>query len=315
VIEHPRAHYWLEARSWEETRQAQFPVHVATPRLRSAWPRLPGLAADQRKLLLDARRAGIGLRSSLAFLLWLDTASCFGVQALEETDTASEVLGRHLPTPSAEAATRPGAVTAVVIAKNEEDALPGALRSVAGLVDELLVVDDESTDGTAEIAREIGARVITRKLGASFADQRNAGVEAARTDWILAIDADERLEPELGPVLRQLISWPGADSVFVPVLNLITERGTAPVHWPDIKVRLFRQNLRYHGDVHERVDGWRRPMFGPLSGPYFRHEKTLLGQHRSTLLYHSIDPSPYSSEEIASVREEIADLEGPPPPG
>jgi Glycosyl transferase family 2 len=311
VIEHPRAHYWVHARSWDETRQARFPVHVATPRLRSAWPRLPRLAAGGRQLLLDARRAGLDLRASLAFLLWLDTASCFGVHALEGTDTASEVFGRHLPTPVANAASRPGSITAVVIAKNERDALPGALRSVEPLVDELVVVDDESTDGTAEIARELGARVITRKLGSNFADQRNAGVAAVKTEWVVCIDADERLEPELTPMLRQMMGWPGADAVFMPIVNLIAERGDAPVHWPDVQARLFRAGLRYQGAVHERVERWRRPMFVPLSGPYIRHQKTLVSQHRSTLLYSEIDSSqPYSREEIASVREELARLEG-----
>lgn len=309
MIQFPRVRYCLDAPSWAATRQASVPVFLAPPTLRSAWPRLAGLAASSPATVAAARRAGCDLRSTLRFLLWLDTAQCFGIEALESSDEITSVLGRHLPEPRESSLKRAVSVTAVIIAKNEETILPAALRSLESFADELIVVDDRSTDATAEIARDMGARVLTRSLSTNFAAQRNAGLAEVRTAWAVCIDADERLEPELAPLARQLMAWPGADSVFAPVLNLITERGAAPVHWPDVKVRIFRARLRYRGAVHERLDGWRRPMFLPLSGPYFQHEKTLLSQHRSTLRYEAIDPRPYTREEIASVKEEMAQLE------
>jgi Glycosyl transferase family 2 len=311
VIQFPRVRYCLEPPDWGAIRQPATPTFATPPTLRSAWPRLVGLAAARANVIFDARRAGADLRASLGFLVWLETARCFGVQELEGDDQITYALNRHLSAAAPSPPGTHGGVTAVVIAKNEEATLPDALRSVQELADELVVVvDDESTDATAEIARAMGARVLIRALRGNFAEQRNAGLAAVGTDWVVSIDADERIEPELLPMFRQLMAWPQADSVFVPVLNLIAERGEDPVHWPDVKVRVFRSRLRFQGAVHERLEGWRRPMFTPLSGPFIRHEKTLLTQHRSTLLYDEIDPRrPYTREEIASVKDELTRLE------
>jgi hypothetical protein len=315
MVRFPRVRYCLEAPSWPATSQASVPVFVAPPRLRCAWPLLARRAAARTSTLIDAQRAGADLRSALRFLLWLDTARCFAVEALEGGDELTAALDRHLPRPSEATRKSPVAVTAVVIAKNEEAALPGALRSLEPFADELVViVDDQSTDATGQIATEMGARALTRSLGGDFAAQKNAGLSAVKTEWVICIDADERLESGLGPLLRQAMAWPEADAVFVPILNLITERGEEPVHWPDVQARVFRAHLRYRGVVHERVERWRRPLFVPVSGPYIRHEKSLLRQHRSTLLYDEIDPKrPYTREMIASVKEEMARLESARP--
>jgi Glycosyl transferase family 2 len=309
MVEFPRVRYCATAPSWSRTREAEVPWFLAPPRMRCAWPLLARRAAGRAAVIAAATRSGADLRTALRFLLWLDTARCFGIEELERTDQLSAVLTRHLPPPADQPDVNPGPVTGVVIAKDEEQRLAGALRSLEPFVDEMVVVDDHSTDATAQVAKDLGARVLRRRLQANFAEQKNAGVAAARTDWVVCIDADERLEPGLIPILRQAMAWPDADAVFVPLLCLIMERGEAPVDWPDVQARVFRAHLRYRGAVHEVVDGWRRPMYAPLSGPYIRHEKTLFSQHRSTLLYSQIDPSPYTEEEIASVKEEMTRLE------
>ena len=86
-------------------------------------------------------------------------------------------------------------VSAIVLTRNEEEMLPGCLESLAW-ADEVLVVDSFSTDGTVDIARRSGARVVQHPF-ANFAVQRNYAQTQARYDWVLFIDADERVSEEL----------------------------------------------------------------------------------------------------------------------
>lgn len=93
-------------------------------------------------------------------------------------------------------------ISAIVLTKNEEANLPGCLESLSW-ADEVLVVDSFSTDRTVEIAREAGARVIQHPF-ANFAAQRNYAQSQAQYDWVLFIDADERVSPELRDEILQL---------------------------------------------------------------------------------------------------------------
>ncbi|MEM2126281.1 MAG: glycosyltransferase family 2 protein [Candidatus Methanosuratincola sp.] len=86
-------------------------------------------------------------------------------------------------------------ISAIVLTKNEEENLPGCLETLAW-ADEILVVDSFSTDRTIEIAQSMGARVIQHPF-TNFAAQRNYAQSQARYDWVLFIDADERVSPEL----------------------------------------------------------------------------------------------------------------------
>ena len=87
-------------------------------------------------------------------------------------------------------------ISAVVLAKNEEENIKECL---AGLkwCDEVIVVDDNSTDKTAELARKEGARVVEHSLNNDFASQRNFALGEAKHDWIFFVDADERVSPQL----------------------------------------------------------------------------------------------------------------------
>jgi glycosyltransferase involved in cell wall biosynthesis len=86
---------------------------------------------------------------------------------------------------------------------NEEETLPGCLDSVA-FADEILVVDSFSTDGTLAMARGRGARVVQREYGYS-AQQKNWAIPQARHEWVLLVDADERVTAELREeILRTL---------------------------------------------------------------------------------------------------------------
>lgn len=152
-------------------------------------------------------------------------------------------------------------VACVVITKNEEANIQDCLKS-AQWVDELIVVDAESHDKTVESARACGAKVSVRPWP-GFGLQKNFGMAQASSDWILILDADERVTEELcGEVKTFLAEWrPGA-----PVAYRIPRRNFFYGEWvrgggvyPDYQVRLFRRGIAQYNDVavHENliVDG------------------------------------------------------------
>lgn len=97
-------------------------------------------------------------------------------------------------------------VSAVILARNEEKFIGACLSSVAGFADEILVVDDFSTDKTAEVCRNFGARVIQRALAGDFGAQQTFAIENAKSDWVFIIDADERVTPELAADIKKVLA-------------------------------------------------------------------------------------------------------------
>src|SRR4051812_8321966 len=97
-------------------------------------------------------------------------------------------------------------ISAIILTKNEEKNIKDCLDGISWC-DERIVIDDESTDHTREIAQENGAKVYTRVLK-NFSDQRNFALQKARGDWILFIDADERISPALWFEMTQRINEP-----------------------------------------------------------------------------------------------------------
>ena len=113
-------------------------------------------------------------------------------------------------------------LSALIVARNEEERLPDCLASCA-FADEIVVVLDRTTDRSAEIAREAGARVIEGGWELE-GERRNTGIDACTGDWILEVDADERVSADLAAAIRATI----AESRFawhqVPVDNYVGER-------------------------------------------------------------------------------------------
>jgi glycosyltransferase involved in cell wall biosynthesis len=132
-------------------------------------------------------------------------------------------------------------ISAVIIACDEEEKIGDAVRSV-GWADEVLVIDSESVDRTREIAEEFGARVIVNPWP-GFAAQKQFGVDAAANDWILSLDADERVTPELREEILALVARPEESLVAgysIPRLNVYVGRTVRHGGWyPDRQVRLF----------------------------------------------------------------------------
>ena len=99
-------------------------------------------------------------------------------------------------------------ISLVVITLNEAEKLGDCLKSVAGLADEMLVVDSGSTDGTQALAESLGARVVHRPFNGHI-EQKNAAAQLAQHDWVLSWDADdERVVVEVFPVAEVEIEVP-----------------------------------------------------------------------------------------------------------
>lgn len=147
-------------------------------------------------------------------------------------------------------------VTACIIAFNEEANIQACLASVA-FCDEVLVVDSHSTDRTRELAAAAGARVIERDWPGHI-DQKNFAIDSASNEWVLCVDADERVTPELRASIEQALADGGdlADGYAVNRRNMYLGRWIKRCGWyPDRKLRLFRRALgRWEGiNPHDHV--------------------------------------------------------------
>lgn len=149
-----------------------------------------------------------------------------------------------------------------MITKNEEAAIGRCLRSTA-FADEIVVVDNGSTDKTTEIARALGARVIEATDWPGFGPQKNRALDAAGGDWVLSLDADEWIEPPLADEIRSVIARADtADGYEMPRRSRFCGKIVRHCGWsPDYVLRLFRRERgRFSDDkVHEHVD-----VAGPL---------------------------------------------------
>lgn len=96
-------------------------------------------------------------------------------------------------------------LSAVVITKNEEDKIAKCIQSLQ-FCEEIIVIDDNSIDQTAQIAKQLGAKVYFHQLNNDFAAQRNFGLQKAKHDWVLFVDADEIVTPALAEEIKNKIS-------------------------------------------------------------------------------------------------------------
>ena len=146
-------------------------------------------------------------------------------------------------------------VTATVITLNESANLRAALESLSW-ADEIIVVDSESTDDTAAIARGFTDKVMVRPWPGYIA-QKNFAAEHATHDWILSLDADERISPALAEEIRAIVRQrPSAAGYRMPRVTFHLGRWIRSTDWyPDYQLRLYdRRRARWAGRyVHESV--------------------------------------------------------------
>jgi hypothetical protein len=165
----------------------------------------------------------------------------------------------------------PATITACIIARDEAEALPECLASVS-FCHEIVVVDSGSTDSTVAIARAAGARVVEQPwLG--FAAQRNVALDHARGQWVLEIDADERISPRLRAEIDAFVATPptGVRLAGLPLRELFLGRPLGPsAKYPKYRHRLLLRGAYRHDEsrtVHEGFvpDGPVHPFEGDLT--------------------------------------------------
>ncbi len=147
-------------------------------------------------------------------------------------------------------------LSAIIPAYNEEEMIRKCLESVRW-ADEIFVVDSFSRDRTVEIAREFGARVVQHEY-VNSATQKNWAIPLAAHPWVLLVDADERVTPQLRDEIREILaSEPHADGFWIRRLNHFLGRPMRHCGWETDKViRLFRRDAARYEDreVHAEID-------------------------------------------------------------
>lgn len=169
-------------------------------------------------------------------------------------------------------------ITAAVIVRDEERHLPKCLATIQW-ADELIVLDALSQDRTVEIARQYTDRVFQRQF-TNFSEQRNEAIAMARGEWILFVDADERVTPELADEIRGSTMKSEYAGYWIPRRNYILGKWIRHAGWwPDEQLRLFRRQRAHYDperEVHESVilDG----PSGHLLAPLIHYNYDRLGQ-------------------------------------
>lgn len=146
-------------------------------------------------------------------------------------------------------------ISVMLMVKNEEPEIADCIKSV-GWADEVIVLDDMSTDRTAEIARSLGARVIQRKLDIE-GRHRNFGYAQAKNEWVMSLDADERVTSELVREISDTFSKPITHNGFtIPFKTYIGDYWVRYGGWyPASKVRIFKRDefKLEEAEVHPRA--------------------------------------------------------------
>jgi Tfp pilus assembly protein PilF len=164
-----------------------------------------------------------------------------------------------------------------MIVRNAETTLAACLESVKGLVDEMVIADTGSTDGTMDVARHFGARSLSIPWENDFARARNQALEEVQSDWVLVLDADEQLDEKTRQIVPRLLKPPAIDGYLATIRNYLfhvqdVQDGVwdfpakpnrsrlesakrFPAYVEQKNVRLFRRRPQFYfaGCVHESV--------------------------------------------------------------
>lgn len=142
-----------------------------------------------------------------------------------------------------------------MIVKNEEERLPACLESMQGVADEIVVVDTGSTDKTADIARRFGARVVEFPWNGNFSDARNESLRHCTGDWVIFLDADERLDRSHAARLRTLLCDPNVTAYELTVTSRSVDERNNVASFFGYIARLFRrrEDILFQYRIHESV--------------------------------------------------------------
>ena len=171
-------------------------------------------------------------------------------------------------------------LSVIVITQNEAHNIEACLRSVQ-FADQIVVLDSGSTDHTAELARNLGAEVSVNSQWRGFGVQKNRALALANADWVLSIDADERLSAELQAAIQQVLANPLADAYCFARLSSYCGQYIHHSGWyPDHVTRLFRRDAARFSDeiIHEKlvVKGHIGQLCGQLLHQSFQNFESVL---------------------------------------
>ena len=128
---------------------------------------------------------------------------------------------------------------------NEEDKIARCIESVKEISDEVLVLDSYSVDDTVSIAQKMGARVESHHFE-GYIKQRALSVSLAKNEWVLALDADEFLSPELASEISDILRSPKAEAYYLNRFNAINHYFIKHGSWfPHRIIRLFKKDSMY----------------------------------------------------------------------
>jgi len=203
----------------------------------------------------------------------------------------------------------PAPVTAVIPTLNEANQIADCVRAVTW-ADEVIVTDGGSSDETASAAAAAGAKVLQGSWN-TIAAQRNAGIAAARNQWVLAVDADERVGPDLAEEIGATVTTPAHPAYAVRRANVYLGRTVRYGGWgDDWVVRLFQRDRRYvERRVHEHLE--RGTDVGRLRAPLLHVPYRDLSHHLEKLDRYAT----WSAEELAERgrRAHVVDILVRPP--
>lgn len=141
-------------------------------------------------------------------------------------------------------------ISACIISFNEEKKIEDCLKSLVNIADEIIVVDSNSTDNTLNIARKYTDKIILQDF-LGFIEQKNFAIEQAEHDWILSLDCDERLSPELQAAIVSIkTNIENADAYRMPRKTFYIYRWLNHCWYPDFKIRLFNKSTAYWGGTN-----------------------------------------------------------------
>ena len=147
-------------------------------------------------------------------------------------------------------------ISVLILAKNEEKFIGACIKSVLNFADEIIVIDDNSTDQTAQISTSLGAKVVTHSLAGDWGRQQTFAIQQAQYDWIFFIDADERATDKLSEHIKKILAEDDRKYAYMTArLSYFWGQPLKHGGWfPDYVVRLIpRQGTYVTGFVHPKI--------------------------------------------------------------
>jgi len=173
-------------------------------------------------------------------------------------------------------------ISAIIITKNEEKNIVNCIEALQWC-EEILVIDNGSVDATCELAERLNARIV-RAENRTFSELRNVGKDESHLDWLLYVDADERVTPKLSKAIESAVLMHQFQAYSLPRYNIHYGKWMQHGGWEkDTLIRLFQKEslLQWEGNVHEHavIEG----QIGLLTEPlvHLTHQNLVQGLRKS----------------------------------